>query len=517
MLRRPLLAVLCALGGVAAPASHVRAAVVRLEAYGSDGMLLDQAGLRSLLDPAAASPSSGLRLTAPDGSPLEGRPWWVAGSTTPAWAWEGGSRAVAGLPWPLPEDGYSTVRLDADGLGYEDGRVILINEEAARWAYGAMQDSFKERTGSWKPPYKPSVKAKGLLGAAKDAVAAATAAPERRERARLFDKALSAVSIAWQQVLVEHGRQVAADPASRARLRWGLTLDETTATRPKDVQRIAEAVADAGANWVRLVFGLPEGDPAFAQETSLTPYDELVKALAARKVSVVGSILDSLLWPAGASPELCAARARVLAARYKTSVRAWEVASEPNGTWLGGPGKTDDEAVLECARRASAEVKAVDPALETTAALHWWDGTSPDGRHGLRDWLAWAKARGFADAVDTVGLSAYPHRHPLGLSLEPAFRDLRAAFPDKPLYLSGWSYGDAGERPAYWWLSPEADAVEGARKDLLVLYNAAAPALAPGALGGGFFWQTLDLMLPPERQATPLYRLYRKSLHGLRR
>lgn len=513
MPRTPFLALL-ALSLLAGPA---RAAVVRLEAYGPDGRLLDQAALRALLDPAQSAPSSGLRLSGPDGAPLDGRPWWVADSTTPAWSFEGGSRAVATLPWPLPEDGYSTVRLDAEGLGYEDGRVILINEEAARWAYGAMQDSFKERTGGWKPAYRPSLKAKGLLGAAKDAVALATATPERRERARLFDRALAAVSVAWQQVLVEHGRQTAADPDARKALRWGLTLDETAASRPTDAGKIAKAVDEAGAGWVRLVFGFPEDDPAFAKEASFTPYDELVKALRGRGVAVMGSLFDSLLWPADTTPEFCAARAKALVARYKASVRSWEVAGEPNGTWLGGRGRTDDELVLDCVRRAAAEVRSADPALERTATLHWWDGTAPDGRHGLRDWLPWAKERGFGDSVDAVGLSVYPHRHPLGLSLEPAFRDLRAAFPGKPLFLGGWSYGDGGERPAYWWLSPEAEAVEGARKDLMLLYNAAAPALAPGSLGGGFPWQTLELMLPPERQPTALYRLYKKSLYELKR
>lgn len=511
MLRRPLwlLSILLAV--------PVRGAVIRLEAYGPDGRLLDQAALRALLDPSQSSPSSGLRLSAPDGAALDGRPWWVEGSTTPAWSFSGGSRAVASLPWPVPEDGYSTVRLDADGTGYEDGRVILVNEEAARWAYAAMQDSLKERTGAWKPAYRPSLKAKGLVGAAKDAVAMATAAAERQERARLFDKALAAVSVAWQQVLVEHGRQTAADAGERGRLRWGVTLDETAAARPKDAPLLAKAVSEAGANWVRLVFGIPEDDPAFAKEASFTPYDELLKALAARKLSVMGSLLDSLLWPAGTTPELCAARAKALVARYKDRVRSWEVASEPNGTWLGGAGKTDDEAVLECARQAATAVKAADIGLETTATLHWWDGTAPDGRHGLRDWLAWAKGRGFGDGIDAVGLSVYPSRHPVGLALEPAFRDLRAAFPGKPLFLGGWSYADSGERPAYWWLSSEAEAVEGARKDLMLLYNAAAPALAPGSLGGGFFWQTLDLMLPNARQATPLYRLYKKSLYELKR
>ena len=495
-----------------------RAAVVRLEAYGPDGRLLDQSGLRALLDPAAAVPGSGLRLSGIDGAALGGRPWWVDGSTAPAWSWEGSSRAVASLPWPLPEDGYSTVRLDADGLGYEDGRVILVNEEAARWAYGALQESFKDRTGgAWKPAYKPSLKAKGLLGAAKDAVAVATAAAERRERARLFDRALAAVSVAWQQVLVEHGRQTVADPSARARLRWGLTLDETAAARPTDAAAIAKGVAESGADWVRLVFGLPEDDAAFAKEASFTPYDELIARLEERKVKVMGSVLDSLVWPAGGTAELCAARAKALARRYKDRVRSWEVSSEPNGDWLGGRGKTDDEAVLACARAAATAVKIVDATLETTATLHWWDGTAPDGRHGLRDWLPWAKAKGFGDGIDAVALSVYPHRHPLGISLEPVFRELRAAFPGKPVYLGGWSYGDTGERPAYWWLSPEAEAVDGARKDLLMLYAAAAPTLTPESLGGGFFWSTLDLMLPPARQATPLYRLYRKSLHDLRR
>lgn len=504
-----------ALALIALACGPAAAATLRLEAYGSDGRLLDQAALRALLDPAGSSPTSGLRLGAPDGAALEGRPWWVAGATTPTVSWEGGPRAALSLPWPLPEDGFSTVRLDSGGLGYEDGRVILVNEEAARWAYAALQESYKERTAAWKPPYRPSLKAKGLVGAAKDAVAAATAEADRARRARLFDRALAAVSLAWQQVLVEHGRQTAADKGSRGRLRWGLTFDEGAAARPRDAKALAEAAAEAEAGWVRLVFGLPDGDPAFEREASFLPYDELVKELAARKVAVMGSVLDSLLWPAKAGPELCAARAKALAARYKDRVRSWEVSSEPNGTWLGG--RTDDEAALECARRAAAEVKAADPALETTAVLHWWEGTAPDARHGLSDWLAWAKGRGFGEGVDAVGLSLYPHRHPVGLALEPAFRSLRAAFPGKPVFLGGWSYGDADAPPPYWWLSPRPEAVDGARKDLMMLYNAAAPALTPESLGGGFLWQTLDLMLPPERQPTPLYRLYRKSVHDLRR
>ncbi|MBI2361982.1 MAG: hypothetical protein HYV15_01165 [Elusimicrobia bacterium] len=462
------------------PAPRCAAAVVRLEAYGGDGRLLDQAALRRTLDPLGASPTSGLRLSAPDGTLLDGRPWWVEGSTTPAWRWEGAARMTASLPWPLPEDGFSTIRLDNGGAGYEDGRTLLVNEEAARWAYAALQDSFKERTSAWKPAYAPSRKAAALVEAAKNAVARATAASERRKRARLFDQALSAVSVAWQQVLVEHGRQVSKDADAGPRLRRGLSLDESVLGRIQDFDALAGAVAESGASWVRLVFAVPQGDPGFAKEASFTLYDELLRALEAKRLRVLGSVLDSQLWPAGLTPELYGERTRNLVMRYKDRVRVWEVASEPNGTWLGGRRPLSDETVLLCVQKAVVEVKRADASLRTAATLHWWDGTAPDARHGLADWTAWAKERGFGAGIDEVGLSVYPHRHPLGLSLEPG-------------------------------------TVDGPLKDLTLLYNAAAPALVPGSLGGGFYWGALEHMLPAGRQPTTLYKLYRKSLKDLKK
>lgn len=508
----PLLAALLL---VLMPAPRCDCAVVRVEAYGPDGQLLDQAALRRTLDPQGASPTSGLRLSEPDGTLLEGRPWWVKGSTTPAWRWEGGGRMTASLPWPLPEDGFSTVRLDNGGAGYEDGRTLLINEEAARWAYAALQESFKERTGAWKPAYVPSRKARSLIEAAKNAVAHATAAADRRKRARLFDQALSAVSVAWQQVLVEHGRQVARDPKAGPRIRRGLSLDETVLSRLQDFGGLAADVAESGATWVRVVFGVPRGDATFSQAASFTLYDELLRALGDKRILVMGSVLDSQLWPSDMTPELYGERTRNLVARFKDRIKLWEVASEPNGTWLGGRKPLSDEDILLCVQKAVVEVKRADASLQTAATLHWWDGTAPDARHGLPDWVAWAKERGFGAGIDSVGLSVYPHRHPLGLSLEPAFQALRRSFPEKTFFLGGWAFGDGKEPPAYWWLEPGA--ADGPRKDLTLLYNAAAPALVPESLGGGFYWGTLEQMLPAGRQPTTLYKLYRKSLKDLAR
>ncbi|MBI3297628.1 MAG: hypothetical protein HYZ75_05660 [Elusimicrobia bacterium] len=491
-----------------------RAAVVHIEAYDADGRLMDQAALRRLLDPRGASPTAGLRLSAPGGAALEGRPWWVAGSSSPAWRWESGERMIATLPWPLPRDGYSTVTLDAGGEGYEDGRTLLINEEAARWAYTAMMESLKERGLAWKPPYASSTKAKRLVADAKAAVADATGTAERRKRAARFDEALAAVSLAWQQVLFEHGRQTVADAKRVPALRWGLSLDETVASRVTAFEPLARQLADAGADWVRVVFAVPPKDFVFSRPDSFTLYDELLKALAARKLSVMGSVLDSQLWPAELTPELYAERTRNLVTRYKDAVRVWEVASEPNGTWLGGRRPLADETILLCIQKAVIEVKRVDAGLETAATLHWWDGTAPDDRHGLHDWLAWAKERGFGAGLDSVGLSVYPHRHPLGLALEPAFQSLRRHFPGKTFYLGGWGFGDGTEPPPYWWLGPtDSDA---ARKDLILLFNGAAPALLPESLGGGFYWGTLEHMLPAGRQPTTLYKLYRRSLKDLR-
>lgn len=489
--------------------------MVRVEAYDSDGHLLDQAALRRLLDPAGLAPTSGLRLCAPDGSALEGRPWWVAGSSEPAWRWEGGPRMTASLPWPLPEDGYSTVTLDGGGAGYEDGRTLLINEEAARWAYSTLIETLKERTTAWAPVYVPSSGAQRLVERAKSAVADATAAADPRKRARRFDEALAAVSLAWQQILVEHGRQTARDAKKGLALRWGLSLDENASRRLITFNRLAAELAGSGADWIRVVFALPLDDFAFGKAGSFTVYDELLKELGERRLHVMGSVLDSQLWPPELTPELYAERTKNLVTRYKEQIRVWEVASEPNGTWLGGRRPLSDETILLCIQKGIVEVKRADPALETAATLHWWDGTAPDGRHGLPDWLTWAQERGFGVGLDSVGLSVYPHRHPLGLALEPAFRLLRKRFPEKSIFLGGWSFGDGKEPAPYWWLEPEA--VDGARKDLTLLYNAAAPALVPGSIGGGFFWPTLDLMLPSDRHPTTLYKLYQKSLRDLRR
>ncbi|MFH1723381.1 MAG: hypothetical protein ABII00_02045 [Elusimicrobiota bacterium] len=519
---RPIaIAVLLLLPGLAA-----RGGSLRVTAYDAEGRLMDAGALLRHIAPAARKETgvppeeSGLYLTDLEGREAPGRPWWVAGSTTPAWAWEGAERVRVSMPWPVAEDGFSTVSLDGESQGYGEGQSILLNEQIALCAYRHMQESLKERTTRWEPRYEPGPQTRGLADRAKNAVAEARAARARREQARLFDKALTEISTAWQHILFEHGRQVLRDPEHGPRLRRGLTLDETVVDRIKEYDWIAKKVADAGADWVRLPFRSNPEDFSYARRNSFNLYDKLVEALVRRKVRVMGSVLDSMLWPGDVTPDLYRERTSNLVRHFKDRIRSWEIASEPNGTWLGGAGgPLSDETVLLSIQRAAVEVKRIDASLETVATLHWWEGTAPDARHGLLSWLRWSTPRGFGRGIDVVALSVYPHRHPLGLAFGPVFRELHRLFPEKRLMLGGWSFGDDAkkESPGYWWLKPGTlpRDMQDARKDLVVLFAGSAAAI-PASVGGGFFWPTLQQMLRPGRKTTSLYRTYKRTLKRLR-
>lgn len=229
----------------------------------------------------------------------------------------------------------------------------------------------------------------------------------------------------------------------------------------------------------------------------------------------MGSALDSLLWPRAVTPALYQERVRNLVLRFKDRIRSWEVASEPNGSWLGGGQPLPPGEILEIVRVGAAEAKRIDASLETVATLHWWEGTAPDPRLAALPWLKDAMAKGFGDYVDLVGLSVYPDRHPMGLAFDPVFRRLKRLLPRQRILLGGWSFEDDPERPrGYWWLEPGN--VNEARKDLMVLYTGAAAAL-PSGVGGGFFWPTLSQMMPPEKANTALLRLYQRTTKRMRR
>ncbi|MBI3548881.1 MAG: hypothetical protein HY078_07575 [Elusimicrobia bacterium] len=495
------------------------AGTLRLSAYDRTGKAMTSGELFEFIAPQAlkgkaAAATSALYVMDTKGEPVAGRPWWVAGSSAPSISWSGTGRVKLSLPWPVAEDGFSTVTLDKNGEGYSDGESVLLNEDIARTQFRLFKASLKERRTEWLPPYKASPAASKLHAKAEDEIAAALAASSKPDRAQAFDKALTSISLGWAKMLFEHGEQIAQDRKLGTALRWGLTLDESLSDRLADYSKILKQLDRSGVTWVRLVFKGNPDDFLYATPRSFTAYDHFVEDLVSRKIQIVGSVLDSSLWPKTLTPQALRQRTKNLVLHYKKSIRSWEIASEPNGTCLGGC-KTPlpEETVARAIQESYEEVHSADPHLETIATLYWWEGTAGDDIHPTLTWINRPAARTILKNVDVIALSIYPEDNPLGLAFEPVFRAVAERFPSKRVMLGGFGYGSGEKLQGFWWLNPED--IDGARKDLLILYTGAACAM-PRSLGGGFFWDSLTHLIGPSREAAETLKVYRKTMHFLR-
>jgi hypothetical protein len=261
----------------------------------------------------------------------------------------------------------------------------------------------------------------------------------------------------------------------------------------------------------------PNGtDFVYGSLRSFNEYDGIVAELRRQKLKVMVGLLDTAQWPKTMTPEIYAERVKNVVLHYKGKVDAWEVGSEINGDWLGGANDplTPDQ-VYKIYSAGAAKAKELDPQTETVATLYWWEQTAPDRAHSLSGWLKRFAPQGFGRTADVVGLELYPEDNPVGLSLERAFDVAADALPGKTLMLSSFGYVEKDALKGYWWLAP--DDVDGARKDLLILYTVASCAMR-GSSCGGFWWQTLDQMLPPgHHKATDLFKVHVRTLTQLGR
>jgi len=430
-------------------------------------------------------------------------------------SWSGGPAHLE-LLWPVAEDGFNAVLADNDGNGFSEGAAVFLNEEIAMTQYRLYKESWRRRTTDWQPLYKPGKKAKGLSEKAKDAVADASRQKEAPARAQAFEKAMQATALAWEKSLFEHGLQIASDERRAKDYRFGLTLDDSLLQRMDDVEWIAEAVKRSGSDWVRLVFRPNGSDFLYSSLRSFNEYDGVVAELRSRKIKVMGCVLDTAQWPKTLTPEAYAERLKNIVLHYKGKVDAWEVGSEINGDWLGGStAPLSLEQVFKIFMAGAAKAKELDPETETVATLYWWEATAPDREHSFSGWLKTYTAKGFGKNIDIVGLSLYPEDNPVGMSLERAFDTAAEALPGQKLMLSSFGYAEQEELKGYWWLAP--DDVDGARKDISILYTTASCAMSH-SVGGGFWWQTLEQMLPPgHHKATDLFKVYRRTLDQLGR
>lgn len=511
---------IAALGLAALLVSPARAASVKLFAFDAKGAALDAEGLARRLSRADEK--------TPD---LEKLPLWavpVDGKSPRRrlalseqgklvlGSWDKDERVRLELIWPVDEDGYNAVAADRGGAGYGDGELVFLDEEIAVTQYARFKDSWKRRTTDWQPLYKPGKKAKALADAAKDAMAAAAGQKETPARVKAYQKALQGTALAWEKMLFEHGLQHALDERRAPGLRFGLTLDESLLKRLDDLEWIAEAVRRSGADWVRLVFRPNSSDFLYSSLRSFNEYDGVVEELAKNKVKVMGCVLDATAWPKTLTPELYAERVKNIVLHYRGKISSWEVGTELNGDWLGGASAPfSTEQVFRTYTAGVNKVKELDPELETVATLYAWEETAPDAEHALSRWIPAQVKRGFGRNLDVVGLSVQPEDNPLGMGFERAFDAASDALPRQKLMVSSLGYVEKDELKGYWWLAP--DDVDGARKDITILYATASCAM-PRSLCGGFWWQTLDQMLPPgRRKATDLYKVWRRTLDQLGR
>ena len=503
----------------AAFSSPAAAASVKLFAFDEKGKALDLAGLVARLSRADDK--------TPDPDKL---PFWAvpvdeksppvraklsqAGKLLTA-TWPGGPARFE-LVWPVKDDGYGGVSADNDGNGFNDGAAVFLDEEIASTQYRLFRDSWKRRTTDWQPLYSPGHKAKSLAEDAKQAMAAAQREKDAAKRAALFEAALRAISLAAEKELYEHGLQLETSDPLAKNARFGLTFDDSILKRLEDVDWLADAAARSGSNWVRLVLRPNGADFTYASLRSFNEYDGIVAALRKRKLKIMFCVLDTAQWPKTMTPEIYAERVKNVVLHYKGQVDAWEVGSEINGDWLGGaadPLSTDQ--VYKIYAAGAARAKELNPDADVVATLYWWEQTAPDRAHSLSGWLKRYAPKGFGKTADVVGLELYPEDNPVGLSLEKAFDTAADALPRTKLMLSSFGYVEKDALKGYWWLAP--DDVDGARKDLLILYTVASCAMR-GSVCGGFWWQTLDQMLPyGHHRADDLYKVYLRTLTQLGR
>ena len=501
-----------ALLALALPAfPYSTSASAKLVAYDNQGRLLDAAKLAAYVGRADKRGGPAVWGWSPEGLHAQ-RPALMQKGDALTLSWDKAPLLILSLPWPVADDGFSTVLVDRDGRGIANGDTIKLNEEIALTQYRLFKEAWLKHSKDREPKYQPSPKARHLADRARDAIAEAQLSQDPSQRAKLFDRALRDVSTAWQKLLAEHGAQVAASKAGGA-LRYGLTLDDSLLNRLDHYEWLIQEVERSGSNWVRLVFRPNPSDFGYEKQASFNEYDAAVKELRARNIRIMGCVLDTTQWPSSMTPALFAERARRLALHFKGQINSWEVGSELNGDWLGGrKSPLAPEDAFRIYQAAASELKRLDSSLETVATLYWWEGTAPDEEHTLFGWLSKYVPRGFGRDLDVVSLSLWPEDNPVGMSLERIFQRTHDALPEKRLMLGSYGYVEGEELKGYWWLDPKD--VDGARKDLVTLLTPASAAL-DASVGGGFWWQTFDQMLPTKNKATDLYKVYKATVKKL--
>jgi len=265
------------------------------------------------------------------------------------------------------------------------------------------------------------------------------------------------------------GSTLARPPAPPVqRWLWGVTTD---APAVDTAGQVAALSALPARMTVRCVFDLPE--PA-------AHYLPSVRSLAG-VAEVLGLPIDSSRM---ASLDLAGVQARIAdyLGTLGDAVSIWEVGNEVNGDWLG-PAVVAKVAAMYDAVKAAGRPAALtfyyeNPATPGHDLLPWIDANIPAG-HAMRAGLDYALVSYYED--QNGGHQLAP------AELDSLFRGLSARFPNAKV-----GFGEFG-----WGGAPPASAAD--RAELFRRFWGYRVPTVPAYVGGGFYWEFRQTMVPRSR------------------
>ena len=145
-----------ALAPAPAPARGEEGGTLKLIVYDGKGRLLDRDHFLAFIGRADRKTppdpdDAGILVASPEGYGAA-KPHLEQVGSLLALRWSGPSRVALSLPWPVPDDGFSTVWADKGGSGFSDGDVVYLNEEVALTQYRAFKDEWIKHEKDMTPP-----------------------------------------------------------------------------------------------------------------------------------------------------------------------------------------------------------------------------------------------------------------------------------------------------------------------------------------------------------------------------
>lgn len=209
---------------------------------------------------------------------------------------------------------------------------------------------------------------------------------------------------------------------------------------PEDLNRELDAVAATSASWLRVLIDWSKIETAPGQY-NFDAVDRIVSAAGARNLKVLGNIAFTPSWARPTlsfftappdDPQDFADFSKVVAARYGSQIRNWEIWNEPNLPLFFGFRGNNAPTYTGLLKAVYPAIKSVQPS-STVIAAGLSRNLGPDSPPAFLTAMYAAGAKGAFDAA-----ALHPYVFPDGLAVDPEngwsdvgrFHDVMAANGD---------------------------------------------------------------------------------------